>query len=42
MKSKTCCIYKSVHPGGIYKQISKIFGEMYNLTDINSNEVDEK
>ena len=42
MKSKTCCKYKSVHPGGIYRQISNIFGEMYNSTDINSNEVDEK
>ena len=42
MKSRTSCKYKSMQPGGIYKQISKIFGEMYNSTDINSNEVEEK
>ena len=39
MKSRTSCKYKSMQPGVIYKQISKIFGEMYNSTDI---EVEEK
>ena len=42
MKSRTLCKYKSMQPGGIYRQISKIFGEMYNSTDINSSEVEEK
>jgi len=42
MKSRTSCKYKSMQPGGIHKQTSKILGEMYNSTDINSNEAEEK